>query len=142
MERGKIIGMKNLEKFKRPEYHKVMLVSLEPDGCRILKGPQDETRLLEFLEDDFHIGRYEKMLQLVVREKVEQSAQERVSQILSPQHLSTQFGKGETKVSCSYLRMVNGKMQPVTAVVYPRRFGEQGGLEEFMMYIIVENALP
>lgn len=134
--------MEYLQKYGESKYHKIMLVSLSPDGCRILKGPQDEKRLMEFLEDDFHIGRYEKMLQLVVREKVEEDAREQVSRLLSPEYLKMQFCSGKTKVSCSYLRDIDGRLCPVTALVFPRRFGEQGELEEFMIYIIMEGVLP
>lgn len=132
--------MEYLETHEAPEYHKIMLVSLRPDGCRILRGPQDEKILTGFLEDDFNIGRYEKMLQLVVREKVEESAREQVSLLLSPKHLQEQFDEGKTNVTCSYLREVDGRMRQVIAAAFPRKFGKQGELEEFMIYIITGNA--
>lgn len=131
--------MEYLETYEKPEYHKIMRVSLALDGCSILKGPQDEKQLMEFLEDDVQIGRYRKMLQLVVREKIEESAQERVLQFFSPESLKTQFKNGETKVTCSYFRKVNGQLRRVTAAVYPRSFGKQGELKEFMIYIFMEN---
>lgn len=131
--------MEYVENYENPEYHKIMRVSLALDGCRILKGPQDEIRLMEFLEDDLHIGRYRKMLQLVIREKVEESAQERVSQFFSPEYLQAQFGNGKPKATCSYFRKVDGQLRPVTAAVFPRSFGEQGELKEFMIYVIMEN---
>ncbi len=131
--------MEYLETYEKPEYHKIMRVSLALDGCRILKGPQDEKQLMEFLEDDVQIGRYRKMLQLVVREKVEESAQERVLQFFSPENLKTQFKNRETKVTCSYFRKVDGQLRPVSAAVYPRSFGKQGELKEFMIYIFMEN---
>ena len=118
-----------------PKYYKIMLVSLKPDGCRILKGPREETKLAEILRDDYHIGRYEKMIQLVVREMVEENDRERISQLLSPQNLQERFCNGETKVTCSYRRKVDGNMQPVSVTVFPRSFGEQGELEEFMLYV-------
>ena len=127
--------MENLEKYGVLEYYKIMIISLVPDGCRLLKGPHDEKKLVEFLEDDYHIGRYEKMLQLVVREKIEESAQERVSHFLSLQYLKKQFESKETRVACSYQREIAGKMREVSATAYPRKFGEQGELEEFMVYI-------
>lgn len=128
-----------LEKYKAPEYYKIMLVSLIPDACRILRGPQDEKRLMEFLEDDYHISRYEKLLQLVVREKVKESDRERVSRLLSLKCLQEHFNSGEKKVTCSYLREIDGEMRDITAAVFPRKFGEQGELEEFMLYIIKKN---
>lgn len=127
--------MKCLELFGTREYYKIMIVSLVPDRCQILKGPQDEMILAEFLKDDHHIGRYEKMLRLVVRQKIEKSAQESVSHLLSPGYLGEQFERGRTKVTCSYLREIDGIMQPVAAMAFPRKFGEQGKLQEFMIYI-------
>lgn len=121
--------------YRMPEYFKIMLVSLKPDGCRILKGPREEKKLAEILRDDFHIGRYEKMIQLVVREMVEENDRERILRLLSPDNLRERFRSGETKVTCSYLRIVDGKMQRVSAAVFPRRFGEQGEVEEFMIYV-------
>ena len=89
-----------------PECFKIMLVSLKPDGCKVLKGPREEIRLAEILRDDYHTSRYEKIL-----------------------------GSGEEKMACSYQRKVEGVMQPVSAEIFPRRFGEQGELEEFIIYV-------
>lgn len=120
-----------------PEYYKVMLVSLKPDKCRVLKGPGEEKKLAEFLRDDFHTGRYEKMLQLIVREMVEESERESVSQVLSPWHLQEELSQGVSKVTYSYLRKVDGELQQVSTSVFPRRIGEQGEVEEFMIYVSV-----
>lgn len=122
---------------RMPEYYKIMLVSLEPDGCRVLKGPREEKKLAEILRDDYHIGRYEKMIQLIVPEMVEENDRERVFQLLSLQNLQERFNNGEKKVAGSYRRKVAGDMQPVSVTVFPRRFGEQGKLEEFMLYVTV-----
>lgn len=78
-----------------PECFKIMLVSLKPDGCKVLKGPKEEIRLAEILRDDYHTSRYEKMVQLVVREMVEESEQESVSQLLSLEHLQKILGSGK-----------------------------------------------
>lgn len=118
-----------------PGYFKIMRVSLEPDSCRVLKGPQEEKKLAEILRDDFHSSRYEKMLQLVVREMVEESEQENISRLLSLEHLQEEFGSGGTEVTCSYQRKIDGRMQPVVAEVFPRKFGKQGELVEFMLYV-------
>ncbi len=118
-----------------PECFKIMLVSLKPDGCKVLKGPREEIRLAEILRDDYHTSRYEKMIQLVVREMVEESEQESVSQMFSLEHLQKILGSGEEKMACSYQRKVEGVMQPVSAEIFPRRFGEQGELEEFIIYV-------
>lgn len=128
--------------YRVPEYFKIMLVSLKPDGCRILKGPREEKKLAEILRDDFHIGRYEKMIQLVVREMVEENDRERILRLLSLENLRARFRSGETKVVCSYLRIVDRKMQRVSASVFPRRFGEQGEVEEFMIYVSADPGIP
>ena len=44
--------MKFQENSEVPGYFKIMRVSLEPDSCRVLKGPQDEKKLAEFLRDE------------------------------------------------------------------------------------------
>ena len=122
-----------------PECFKIMLVSLKPDGCKVLKGPKEEIRLAEILRDDYHTSRYEKMVQLVVREMVEESEQERVSQLLSLEHLQKILGSGKEKMVCSYRRKVEWVMQPVSAEIFPRRFGKRGELEEFMVYVYQRN---
>jgi len=127
--------MEYQDKYGVPEYYKIILVSLKPDGCRILKGPREEKKLAEILRDDYHIGRYEKMIQLVVREMVEENDRERILRFLSTENLRERFCSGETKVVCSYLRKIDGEMQPVSAAIFPRRFGEQGELQEFMIYV-------
>lgn len=127
--------MKFQEEQGRPECYKIMLVSLKPDGCRVLKGPMEEIRLAEILRDDYHSSRYEKMLQLVVREMVEESEQKVVLQQLSLEHLREALGNRTEKLECSYQRKIDGIMQPVTAEIFARRFGEQGELEEFMVYV-------
>lgn len=122
-------------KYGMPGYYKIMAVSLKPDGCRILKGPREEKKLAEILRDDYNIGRYEKMIQLVIREMVEEGDQERILHLLSTEHLCDRLCNGEARVACSYLRKVDGEMLPVLAEVYPRKFGEQGELLEFMVYV-------
>lgn len=129
--------MQHQGKFEMPEYYKIMLVSLNPDRCRVLKGPREEKKLAEILKDDFHIGRYEKMLQLIVREMLEESDREIVSQVLSPHHLQEELSSGASKVTCSYLRKVGGELQQVSTSVFPRGIGEQGEVEEFMIYVSV-----
>lgn len=131
--------MEYQEKQETPECFKVMLVSLKPDGCKVLKGSKEEIRLAEILRDDYHISRYEKMVQLVVREMVEESEQESVSYLLSLEHLRKVLGNGTEKMVCSYRRKVDGVMKPVTAEIFARRFGEQGELEEFMVYVYQRN---
>ncbi len=127
--------MEYQEKQGTAECFKIMLVSLKPDACKVLKGPREEIRLAEILRDDYHTSRYEKMVQLVVREMVEESEQERVSQLFSIEHLQKILGSGEAKMACSYQRKVEGIMQPVSAEIFPRRFGERGELEEFIVYV-------
>lgn len=75
--------MKTEDNFCGKEYYKITLVGLNPDRCVILKGPKEEKMLVEVLRDDYQISRYEKMLQLVIKEKVEQSCQEACFQALS-----------------------------------------------------------
>ena len=55
------------------DYYKIALVGLKPDKCDIIKGPEEEKRLADILLDDYHISRYEKMVQLVVKEEIEES---------------------------------------------------------------------
>lgn len=117
------------------EYYKITLVSLAPDKCNILKGPEEEKRLAEILRDDYSISRYEKMLQLVIKEKVAANDQEFCFRLLSLESLQRAFRKGQDKVTGSYIRNVQGEMREVSVSIYPRRFGKQGELEEFMLYI-------
>ncbi len=126
-------------RFQEKEYYKVTLVSLNPDRCRILKGPEEEKRLVEVLLDDYQISRYEKMIQLVVREVVEESYWSDFYHIFSLKHLQEEFQKGTANISYSYLRRIDENMQMVTASVYPRKFGSQGQLEEFMMYVFIQR---
>ena len=125
------------EKSGMAEYYKIMLVSLNPDACRVLKGPEPEKKLAEILRDDYHSSRYEKMTQLVIREMVAESEQESISDLLSLEHLQEELGSGVTKVTCSYMRKIDGVMQQVSTAVFPRRFGQQGELVEFMIYVSV-----
>ena len=70
---------------------------------------------------------------------MEESEQERVSQLLSLEHLQKILGSGKEKMVCSYRRKVEGVMQPVSAEIFPRRFGKRGELEEFMVYVYQRN---
>ena len=116
------------------EYYKITLVSLAPDKCNILKGPE-EKRLAEILQDDYSISRYEKMLQLVIKEKVAADDQEFCFQLFSLDFLQKAFKKGQDRVTGSYTRNVQGEMQKVSAAIYPRKLGKQNELIEFMLYI-------
>ncbi len=127
--------MKNKETYRRPGYFKIMLVCMKPDGCWVLKGPREEQRLAEVLRDDYHVSRYEKMLQLVVREMVEETAQEKVLQLFSTRHLQEEFNRGGTDVSCFYQRKIDGEMRKVRAAAFPRKFDNRGQLKEFMIYV-------
>lgn len=139
IERGKYSSMKYRETYRQPEYFKIMLVCMEPDGCRVLKGPAEERRLAEILRDDFNVSRYEKMLQLVVREMVEESVRENILRIFSTSNLMEEFQSGKTEVSSFYQRKVDGKMKNVRTAVFPRKFDSRGQLEEFMVYVSVEE---
>lgn len=123
------------DELRGKDYFKITLVSLTPDKCKILKGPEEEKRLVEILRDDYSISRYEKMLQLVIKEKVADADQEFCFQLFSLDSLQKAFEKGQDKVSGSYLRNIKGEMQKVFVSIYPRKFGKQRKLEEFMLYI-------
>lgn len=127
--------MKLEDDFCGKEYIKITLVSLSPDKCSILKGPEEEKRLAEILRDDYCISRYEKMLQLVIKEKVAEDYQDFCFQMFSLEALQEAFENGTDKVTGSYLRNVQGKMQKVSAAIYPRKLGNKGKLEEFMLYV-------
>lgn len=129
--------MKYQETYGQPEYFKIMLVCMEPDVCRVLKGPREEKRLAEILRDDYHVSRYEKMLQLVVREMVEENDRENILRLLSTEHLQEEFARGKTEVSCSYQRKIDGEMKTVRTAVFPRKFDDSRQLEEFMVYVSV-----
>ena len=45
------------DKFWGKEYYKIMMVSLVPDKCNLLKGSEEEKRLAEILKDDYSISR-------------------------------------------------------------------------------------
>ena len=117
------------------DYYKIALVGLKPDKCDIIKGPEEEKRLADILLDDYHISRYEKMVQLVVKEEIEESYHNSCFQIFSLKYLQQAFEEGKDHVTCSYLRKVNGEMQMVSTSIYPRKFGEDGELEVFMIYV-------
>lgn len=131
--------MKIEENFKDTDCYKITCVSLKPDSCRIIKGPEEERRLAEALLDDYHISRYEKMIQLIVREMIEENYQKEFFRIFSLEHLQEEFQKGRKKVAYSYLRKVDGQVRSVTTVVYPRKQGEHGEVEEFIMYVFIEE---
>lgn len=75
------------------------------------------------------------MLQLVIKEKVAEDYQDFCFQMFSLEALQEAFEKGKDKVTGSYLRNVQGKMQKVSAAIYPRKLGNKGKLEEFMLYV-------
>ncbi len=127
------------DNFKDTDCYKITCVSLKPDSCKIIKGPEEERRLVEALLDDYHISRYEKMIQLVVREMIEESYQKEFFHIFSLQHLQEEFQNGKKKVAYSYRRKIEGQVMSVTTELYPSRQGEHGELEEFMMYVFIEK---
>ena len=86
------------DNFKDTDCYKITCVSLKPDSCKIIKGPEEERRLVEALLDDYHISRYEKMIQLVVREMIEESYQKEFFHIFSLQHLQEEFQKDRKSV--------------------------------------------
>ncbi|NBH13511.1 hypothetical protein D3Z36_04805 [Lachnospiraceae bacterium] len=127
--------MKLEDKYWGKEYYKIMLVSLAPDKCNILKGADEEKRLAEILQDDYSISRYEKMIRLVVKEKVAQEDQDFCFHLFSLDFLKEAFENGQDKVTGSYLRSIQGKMQKVFVSIYPRKMTRQRKLEEFMIYV-------
>lgn len=127
--------MKLEKDFREKEYYKITLVGLKPDQCSILKGPEEEKRLAAILLDDYHSTRYEKMLQLVVKEQVAKEDQDTCFKVFSLENLQEAFQQGKEQVTYSYKRNINGTWQGVSAEIYPRKFGAQGELEEFMIYI-------
>lgn len=140
IERGKYNSMKYQVTYRQPGYFKIMLVCVEPDSCRVLKGPAEERRLAEILRDDYHVSRYEKMLQLVVREMVEEDDRENVLRIFSTRNLQREFGRGKAEVSYSYRRKIGTEMRKVRTAAFPREFDGRGQLREFMIYVsVAEN---
>lgn len=127
----------NLEEqsFRKKEYYKITSVGLLPDKCNILKGSEEEKRLAAILRDDYHISRYEKMLQLVVKEEVAKKDQESCFEVFSLQYLREAFRQGKDQVTCSYQRNVDGEWRKVSAAIYPRKLNQHGELEEFMIYV-------
>lgn len=123
------------KKYWTMEYYKIILVGLEPDSYRILKGPKEEMQLVKILLDDYYVSRYEKMIQLVVREMIEERYRDEFCHIFSLEHLCREFEKGEEKITYSYLREIDGNVHQVRASAYPRKMREDGKLEEFMIYI-------
>ncbi len=123
------------DKFWGKEYYKIMMVSLVPDKCNLLKGSEEEKRLAEILKDDYSISRYEKMLQLVIKEKVAHEDQDFCFRLFSLDFLKEAFEHGKDKVTGSYLRDIQGTMQKVFVSIYPRKLTRQMGLEEFMIYV-------
>lgn len=116
-------------------YFKVVLVRLISDEYVILKGPKEEKFLAGMLRDDYNSTRYEKMIQLLAEEVVQEEYREQFYAIFSVENMRRVFGNWEGPVVFSYPRKIGGKLKWVTTRVYPRL--RQGGkLEEFMVYVL------
>lgn len=122
------------------EYFKVVVVKIPSDEYGIIKGPKEEKCLADILQDDHNSTRYEKMIQLLAAEMVEEEYQKEFCLIFSMENIKREFQKGKTVIEYSYMRNIEGERKMVNTRVYPRaRKGEE--LEEFMVYVTVKSDL-
>lgn len=124
------------EKNKKSEYFKIVLVRIEADEYNILKGPEEERRLVRALLDDYNSTRYEKIIQLLSMEMVQKEYRDSFCSIFSIENIRKEFQNGKNKIECSYTRNINGELREVVTRVYPRA-GQGMELEEFMVYVAV-----
>ncbi len=110
------VEKKQIEK----EYYKIVLVNIQMDEYKILKGPEEEQILTRVLQDDYHSTKYEKMLQLLAWELVEKEYREDFCSIFSLKNICKEFQNGKAFIKYSYLRNIKEEKQMVHTRVYPR----------------------
>lgn len=126
------------EKQNQNNYFKVVLVRISTDEYIILKGPQEEKLLAGILRDDYNTTRYDKMIQLLADEVVQQEYREAFLTIFSMGNMLKEFGEGKAMVEYSYIRDVGNERKMVNTRVYPR-LKQNNRLEEFMVYVCHEE---
>ncbi len=126
------------EKQNQNNYFKVVLVRISTDEYIILKGPQEEKLLAGILRDDYNTTRYDKMIQLLADEVVQQEYRETFLTIFSMGNMLKEFGEGKAMVEYSYIRDVGNERKMVNTRVYPR-LKQNNRLEEFMVYVCHEE---
>lgn len=115
-------------------YYKVIWVDLDDNDCDLLKGPEDELKLLEMLRDDYNSSRYDKWVRLISREKVkEEDVQFFVSAFCSA-NIRRQFREGKEMLEYFYVRKVGAEDARVRARVYVKE-GPMDNPMEVLIYI-------
>lgn len=116
-------------------YFKVVLVKVKADEYIVLKGPEEERRLARVLQDDYNITRYEKMIQLLAVEMVQEEYRKGFCSIFSMENILREFQGGGGVVKYAYKRKVCDSWEMVQTELYPRAWqGDE--LEEFVAYVI------
>lgn len=124
------------DKNRKKEYFKIVLVRIRTDEYNILKGPEEERRLVRVLEDDYNSTRYEKIIQLLAREMVQKEYENIFCSMFSIENIRKELQDENSRMECSYIRTINGEQCRVDTGIYPR-IGQGEGLEEFMIYVAV-----
>lgn len=124
----------------KKEYFKIVLVKIRADEYNIIKGPEEERRLVRVLQDDYNSTRYEKIIQLLSMEVIQKEYKDSFCSIFSIENIRREFQSGKSMMECSYIRNIDGELRRVNTRIYPR--AKQGAeLEEFMVYVAVQDGL-
>lgn len=118
------------------QYFKVVHVNLKSNECELLKGPEEEKRLLKILWDDYNSTRYDKWVQLVAREMVRDDYVDVFLKMFSAENIRKEFQSGKEILESRYVRKVDGIHKEVKVKVYPG-YDLENNLEEFMIYVKV-----
>lgn len=119
-------------------YFKVVLIRVHTGDYCIIKGPEEEKRLAEILQNDYNSTKYEKMIQLLGAEVVQREHQKEFRSRFSAESVLKEFEKGKSVIEYSYMRIIDGVQRAVSARIYPRT-GQGEKTEEFMVYVTIER---
>lgn len=121
-----------MERFEK--YYKVIWVDLDDNDCDLLKGPEDELKLLEMLRDDYNSSRYDKWVKLIAKEKVKKEDAEFFVAAFCSENIRRQFQSGKKMLEYFYVRKVGTEEARVRARIYVKE-GSMDNPMEVLIYI-------
>lgn len=99
------------------QYYKVILVDFKNNDCKILKGPEDERKLIEILQDDYNCSKYDKWVALIANEKVKKEDADFFRTVFSSKNIKKEFRRGKEYLEYYYFYIVDGEERRARAKI-------------------------
>ena len=125
---------KYYEKENLEKYFKVIWVNLRNNDCDLLKGPEDERKLMNILLNDYNCRKYDKWVTLIANEKVNKEDADYFKKVLSSADIKKEFQKKKGDVEYCYIYNVDGEERRVRTRI-SHRTGIRCFPGEIMIYV-------